>query len=390
MTRSFVFYLQASIIVFFLAASSAPTPLYGLYQAQWGFSAIIVTAVFAVYAVAVLASLLVFGSLSDHVGRRPVLFAAVVVQAAAMIVFATATGVGSLVAARIIQGVSTGAAAGAVGAGLLDIDRAKGTLANSIAPPVGTATGALVSGVFVQVLPAPTHLIYIVLLAIFIAQAIGIAVMRETATPRPGALASLRPHFRLPPAVRRPLLIATPALVATWALVGFYGSLAPALVRRLVGSSAPVLGGFALFVLATSAVAATILLRARDRRTLMTIGASGLVAGVALTLLAIAADSSVGLLVGTMIAGAAFGASFQGAIGSVVPLAAADQRAGVLSIVYVICYLAMGLPAVIAGAVVASTHDVVSAATGYGLVVIALAAMALAGTRWRGRMVAVA
>jgi predicted MFS family arabinose efflux permease len=122
----------------------------------------------------------------------------------------------------------------------------------------------------------------------------------------------------------------------------------------------------------------------------MTLGTSGLVAGVALTLLAIATSSTAGLLVGTMIAGAAFGAAFQGAIGSIVPLAAADQRAGVLSIVYVICYLAMGLPAVVAGDVVASTHNVVSAANGYGLVVIALAAMALAGTRWRRRMVAMA
>src|ERR1700712_2275371 len=63
------FYLQVSILLLFLAASSAPTPLYAIYQAEWGFSPITVTVVFGVYAVAVLSSLLVFGKLSDHIGR---------------------------------------------------------------------------------------------------------------------------------------------------------------------------------------------------------------------------------------------------------------------------------------------------------------------------------
>ena len=67
------FGLLTSILVSLLASSSAPTPLYATYQARWGFSAVTITVIFGVYAVAVLASLLVFGSLSDHVGRRPML-----------------------------------------------------------------------------------------------------------------------------------------------------------------------------------------------------------------------------------------------------------------------------------------------------------------------------
>jgi hypothetical protein len=238
----------------------------------------------------------------------------------------------------------------------------------------------------VQLLPAPTQLVYLLLLAIFIAQAIGVAVMPETALRKHGALASLRPHFKLPVAVRRPLLIATPAMVAAWAFVGFYGSLGPALVRHLVGSTAPILGGLALFVLAASAVVATIVLHARDRQTQLTIGTTLLVAGVTTTLVAIAGGSPITLFAGTMIAGAGFGAAFQGAIASVVSLAAPTERAGVLSIVYVIGYLSFGLPAVITGAVVASTHDVIAAAKGYGLVVVALASLALIGSRWRQRV----
>src|SRR5687768_2906596 len=80
--RRATFYLQASITLSFLAASSAPTPLYPLYQAAWGLSAVTVTVAFGIYAIAVLAALLVAGRLSDHVGRRPVLLVAIVVQAA--------------------------------------------------------------------------------------------------------------------------------------------------------------------------------------------------------------------------------------------------------------------------------------------------------------------
>src|ERR1700682_1881081 len=81
------FYLLASITVSFLAGSSAPTPLYPLYQAAWGFSPITITVVFGIYAIAVLGALLVAGRLSDHVGRRPVLIAATLTQAATMVIF---------------------------------------------------------------------------------------------------------------------------------------------------------------------------------------------------------------------------------------------------------------------------------------------------------------
>ena len=110
------FLLFASITVSFLASSSAPTPLYAFYQAAWGFSPIMLTAIFAVYALAVLASLLVAGRLSDHVGRRPVLITAIAVQAFTMLIFATANGVAALFVARIVQGLAAGAALAAVGA----------------------------------------------------------------------------------------------------------------------------------------------------------------------------------------------------------------------------------------------------------------------------------
>ena len=379
------FFLLASITVSFLAGSSAPTPLYMVYQAAWGFSPVTVTVIFGIYALAVLATLLTMGSLSDYIGRRPVLIATTAVQAVTMLIFATANSVTALLVARVIQGLSTGAAIGAVGAGMLDLDRAKGTIANAVGPMAGTATGGLLSGLMVQYLPAPTHLVYLVLCAIFVLQSLGAMLMPESVTPRPGALASLRPHFRLPVAVRGAVLLAIPALVATWALAGFYGSLGPALVRRILGSSSVVVGGLTLFVLAGSGAITVLLLRHRTARAMMTFGATALIVGVGLTLLATARGSALLFFTGAALAGAGFGAGFQGAIRTVLPLTAAHERAGVLSVLYVVSYLGMGLPAVLGGLRVVHGGGLLTTAREYGAAVMLLAAVALVGTRAQPR-----
>ena len=125
-----------------------------------------------------------------------------------LVIFATATGVPELLAARVVQGLSTGAALGAIGAAMLDIDRDLGTYANAVAPGSGTATGAILSALAVRFLPDPTHLIYLVLIGVLVVQATAIAAMRETVSRTPGALASLRPEITLPRELRAPVLTA--------------------------------------------------------------------------------------------------------------------------------------------------------------------------------------
>ncbi|MBY8878937.1 MFS transporter [Streptomyces sp. PLK6-54] len=376
----------------FLAASSAPTPLYAVYQHEWGFSPITTTVVFGVYAVAVLAALLVFGKISDHVGRRPLLFTGLAGQIVSMVVFTTASSVSALMIARVIQGVATGVAFGAIGAGLLDVDRRRGAVANSFAPPLGTASGALAAGLVVQFLPAPTHLVYLLLLGVFALQAVGVALLPETVTRKPGALASMKPEIKLPRAARKPVAIAAPVLFAVWALAGFYGSLGPAITRTLVHSDSVVYGGLALFVLAASAALSALVLRDAPTRTVMSLGVATLVAGVALTLLSIGSGgggalSVTGFFVGGAIAGFGFGAGFQGGIRLVVPLVEPHERAGVLSLLYVVSYLGMGVPAVIGGVLVVHGGGLLDTVREYGAAVIVLAAAALAGLLLSGRRV---
>ena len=233
-----------------------------------------------------------------------------------MFLFAFADGLSTLIAARVIQGLSTGAAIAAVGAGMLDMDKARGAVANSVAPASGTALGGVLAGFMVHYLPAPTHLVYFVLAAIFVPQVVGVLLMPESMPPRPGAMASLRPQFSLPAATRQPILVAAPVLIA----------------------------------------------------------------GVALAVTSLSYHCATAFFLGTTLAGSGFGTGFQGAIRTVVPLAAPQERGGVLSVIFVISYLAMGLPAVVAGYFVARSGDLFLTAREFGAVVMVLAALALIGT----------
>ena len=371
------FFLLASITVSFLAGSSAPTPLYPLYMAQWGLSPITVTVIFGVYAAAVLLALLVAGRLSDHLGRRPVLLVATVVQVLTMALFATATSVTGLLIARILQGLTTGAAIGAVGAAMIDLDKSRGTFANAVAPPFGTALGGILAGVLVQYLPGPTVLVYGVLGVIFFLQALGIAHMAEPISPRAGVLASLKPQFNLPRAARERLLLAVPVLVALWALGGFYAALGPMLIRGMMGSNSPLLGGLALFVLAASGGASVLLLQRREPSEVMTFGSIALFVGAALAAVSVVNGAVTAFFLAAAVGGIGFGAGFQGAIRTVVPYAAPHERAGVLSIIFVISYISMGLPAVIAGWMIARHGDMIGTAQIFCAVVMALAFTAL-------------
>ena len=372
------FGLLAATALTLLASSSAPTPLYAIYQAKWGFSDLMVTVIFGVYAVAVLFSLLVFGSLSDHLGRRPLLLVGLGFQALIMLVFAFAGNLDVLLVARVLQGLATGASLGAIGAGLVDLHPEHGPVANSSALMAGTATGSLFSALFVQLLPAPTVLVYLFLSAVFLAQALGVGLIAETAPRVPGALRALTPTVNVPPQVRRALVIASPSLIAVWTLGGFYASLGPSLAQRVAGDHSMVLGGAALFLLAGSASATILGFHRTEARRFALFGALAMVAGSALLLWGVAARSLPIFALGVFPAGAGFGAGFQGGLRTIVAGAEPHQRAGVISIVYVISYLSLGLPAILAGALVVYS-SLPQAAEELGVAVILLATVTAAG-----------
>ncbi len=332
--------------------------------------------VFGVYAITFLAALLTAGRLSDHIGRRPVLLAGIAGQTLALAVFVEARSIAALLAARMVQGLATGGAISAAGAGMLDVDQTRGAVANATAPGLGTASGAILSSFAVQWLPAPTQLVYIVLAGVLIVQAFGVALLPETSPRAPGVWRSLVPQLALPAQTRRPLLAAAPVLFAVWALAGFYGSLGPALIDELVGSASALDAGLGLGILAGVAALTTYVLRAMPAPSVMLIGTTALIAGVAAALLSLWAGSTLGFFAATAVAGVGFGAGFQGGIRLVAPLADPEQRAGVLSVLFTISYLGLGVPAVAAGFAVAKGGGLVATSYEYGVAVIVLAALA--------------
>ncbi|MCS3420544.1 MFS family permease [Pseudomonas sp. BIGb0450] len=373
--RSSLVFLAITLLTF-LAASSAPTPLYHLYQEGLHFSAAMLTLVFGIYALSLLAALLTVGSLSDHLGRKPVIFAALLLDMLAMLLFINADSVGWLIAARTVQGFATGMATAVLGAALLDTDRQQGPLVNSVAPLLGMACGAMGCSLLVEFAPMPTTLIYWTLLGLMLAQALYVWRLPETVSRIPGALASLWPTLHVPPQARRALWISLPVDVAVWAMGGFYLSLAPSLVRAATGSTSNLIGGGLVAVLTLSGAVMIFSLRNRPADKVLRLGAVLLAVGVALILTAVHSASLPLFFVATLIAGGGFGSGFLGALRSVLPLALPHERAGLMSAFYVLSYLAFCVPSLLAGNLTRS-FGLIATTDGYGVVLIVLALGAL-------------
>jgi MFS family permease len=364
-------------LVTFIAGASAPTPLYRLYQEQWGFSPVVLTVIFAAYAFGLLAALLTVGSWSDHVGRRPVLLAAIALQAATMVLFAVAGSTGALIVARLLQGFATGAATATLSAALLDSDRTHGPLINGLVNPIGMAVGALATSTLAVLAPWPTHTVYLVLFVVLAVEAVLVRRLAETVAPRPGARRSLAPSIAVPPQARRMLVAITPINVAVWALGGFYMSLAPSLLHEATGSTSPFLGGAIVATLTLSGAVAIPVLRHLRAPTILALGATILAGGLGIVLAGVHLRLAAPIFVGTGVAGFGWVAAFLGTLRSLLPLALPNERAGLSAAYYVESYLAMSVPAILAG-VLARTIGLIPATDVYAGALIALALVAVA------------
>jgi MFS family permease len=376
------FVIVALTMLVLVAQASAPSPLYPIYQEQWDLTPVGVTSVFAVYVVGLLVTLIIFGSLSDHVGRKPVIVGATLLAIAGLAVFATASGITGLLLARALQGAAIGAATGALGAALIDRQPSRyprlASVLNGVIPPSALTFGAVSSGLLVEFAPAPTVTVYIAFATLILAAGIAVALLPEQNGRRPGALKSLRPTIGLPREVRRVFGAVAGCMVASWALAGLYLALGPSVVASILHIESHFAAALAVATLtAVGAITGLVIQRADARRS-MIVGAIALIAGPVLTIVSLELDSTWGFFASTALAGVGFGAAFQSALRLVLAVVPVDDRAGVLSSVYLVSYIALGLPAVIAGLLVPSL-GLLTVAAGYaGLVaVVALGALVL-------------
>lgn len=378
--------LAASVIGIALLASGTPSPLYPAYSALWGLSPLVLTLVYAIYAVGVVTALLVAGRLSDQVGRRPVLIGALGALIVATVLFMAAESVIWLFAARALQGVATGMALAAASAALLDLhprrDPAGAGLANGVVSAGGMAVGVIASAAVVQLVPDPRVLAYVIQLMLF-----AVALALTTRMPEP-VTRRTRPRLVLqrpsvPGPTRRAFALAALSVLASWSMVGLFLSLGPQLAADVLHSSAALVGGAVLFTFVAPAAVAQAVLARMAPWTAAAGGATVLAIGVAAIVVASLTDSGVLLLAGAAFGGAGFGLAFLGALRTLTAAMPATHRAEVMASFYLVAYASLSVPAIVAGILVTplgarETFEI------FG-VISAVLALAAAAQAWRLR-----
>jgi MFS family permease len=386
LSQPLAYALSATVIGLALFASATPSPLYETYSRLWGFSPVVLTLVYATYAIGVLAALLLAGRASDETGRRPVLLIALGGLVGASVLFILAESVVWLFAARAVQGAATGLALGTASAGLLDFhprqDPEGVGLTNGAVSAAGLGFGALVSSTLVQLLPAPRLLPYVLLLVLCGVTLIGVLLMPEPVASRSQLrLAPQRP--RVPASVRGPFAVAALAVTSAYSIGGLFFALGPQLAGQVFETGDHIVTGISLFLLTGVGALAQLLYARRAAWAGVAGGSAALAAGVALIVLSAYEDSAAPLLAGSVIGGAGFGLVFLGALRNLSAAIPPDQRAGVMSAFFVVGYASLSVPAVLAGLAVTplgleSTFEIFGSAVATLALVVALRA-------WRTR-----
>jgi MFS family permease len=343
------FWLAALILSISMLGTTLPTPLYVIYQAQWHFSAAIVTVTFAVYAIAVLATLLLAGRSSDQAGRKPVLATALACGALSTVVFILAPNVAVLIVGRILSGLSAGLMTGTATAALTELVPAsasrRASMIATAANMGGLALGPLIAGLFAQYAPHPTTLVFEVYLAVLVAAGLCLLFVPETVSPR------RRPTVRfaglgIPERGRSEFIAASVAVFAAFSMLGMFAALAPTFLSNVLHeNSHAVQGGVVFLLLAVGTLTQLALARFNSRRVVMA-GLGLLLAGLALIVAALSQADMALFLAGTVVDGVALGAVFLGSLATANRLAPPGRRSHALSAFFVACYTGLIIPVV--------------------------------------------
>jgi MFS family permease len=347
--RQVAFWLLALVLGVTMLGTTLPTPLYVIYQGRWHFSAAMVTVTFAVYAAAVIATLLLAGRSSDLAGRRPVLAVALGASALSTVVFILAPGLGALIAARIVSGLSEGLMTGTATATLTELISAsasrRASLVATAANMAGLGLGPLVAGLFAQYAPHPTTLVFEAYLAVLAVAGLTLLLVPETVRRRS------RPTLRfaglgLPQRGRGEFIAAGVAAFSAFALLGLFSSLVPGFVAgQLHEGNHAVQGAVVFLLLAVGTVTQVALSRFSSRRVVVA-GLGLFLAALALIVAGLARSGMALFLAGTVVGGVAVGAIFLGSLATANRLAPAERRGQAISAFFVACYAGLIIPVV--------------------------------------------
>ena len=369
-----------------MAFTTLPAPLYVLYQARDHFDAALVTVIFAAYAAGVVASLLMAGHVSDWLGRRRIVAAAVGINIAAGLIFLAWPTVTGLLIGRVVSGISAGLLTATATAYLTElhsssrpgVPSARAELVSTAANLGGLGFGALLAGFLAEYGASPLMLPYLVAEGLMLAGAIALAAAPETVV-RPDRRPRYRPQrLRIPAGQRQVFYAAGLAGAAGFALFGLFTSLAPGFIAGTLHQSSHALAGLATFIVFGAAALAQI---AVGRLPVPPgrqagLGLAVLAAGVAAVTAAVWLPSLALFLAGGAVAGAGAGAAFKTSITTALSVAPADARGETLAGLFVAAYLGLTVPVVGLGV---ATQLVTARAAVLGFAAVLIAAVAAVG-----------
>jgi MFS family permease len=354
------FWLVAFAFCVTMAFSAVPAPLYVLYQARDGFGPLMVTVVFAAYAVGVLASLFLAGHVSDWLGRRPVAALAVAVNVLSGLAFLLWPTVPGLLLGRVVSGISIGMLTATATAYLSELDRGpadarpgppgrRAEITATAANLGGLGLGPLAAGLLAQYAGHPLVLPYLAFEALMLAGLAALAVVPETVQ-RPPRRPRYRPQRVSVPADQRPLFFAAGGAAATtFALFGLFTSLAPGFLAGTLHDRSHALAGAAAFAVFGAAAAAQITVTRVPLRRQLAGGLAVLVAGLGLITAAVWLGSLALLLAGGVAAGGGAGAAFKGSVATVLRIAPPAVRGEALAGLFLAAYIGLTVPVVALG-----------------------------------------
>ena len=355
--REVAFWFIAYVFAVTMLGTTLPTPLYVIWQSEWGFSSGVVTLIFAVYAAGVLAALVFAGRASDQVGRRPVLGAALGLSALSTVVFILATSVGWLFLGRVLSGFSAGLMTGTATAALTDMlgpaKPRRASVVSTVANTFGLGLGPLLAGLFAQYLPHPTVLVFEVYLALLAAAALAVVWVPET-VPQRQRLSIRFAGFGLPPSGKDEFLAAGVAGFAAFSLLGIFSALAPTFLGGVLHEHSHAVAGAVVFMIFAISAATQLVVGHFDYRKVVSFGLALFLLVLALIVAGLS-QASLGLfLTGTGVGGVAVGCVFLGSLSATNRLAPAERRAQVVSSYFVLCYLGLAVPVIAVG--ISSEH----------------------------------
>lgn len=332
-----------------MVGTTLPTPLYPLYEQQYSFGPLLVTVIFAIYAFGVIAGLILFGNLSDQLGRKPILLAGLVLSALSALLFLLAGSLVPIYAARIVSGLSAGIFTGTATAYVIDLaPEGRRRLASFVAVFAnlgGLGLGTLLSGLLGQWGPDPLRLPFAVDLGLVVLAAAGLALAPETVERRDVRFRLQR--LGVPAEVAGVFVRAALAGVAAFAVSGVFSSVAPEFLGVSLHEHSPALAGLLVFVLFLMSVAGQLLV-VRIANALP-LGCALLVAGVALLALSLAVDSLPALFASAVVAGLGQGTVVSGGLAAIAERAPAKRRGETASSFFVVLYVGLSVPVIAAG-----------------------------------------